>query len=94
MGWRCKLICLLIVYFAGFATAIYYFTPISPAQNAVCDSKGLPQAAAKSDQFAESLNVTLHKGVDCTKDAASKTAEYLKQKASEKSAAQNADTSP
>jgi hypothetical protein len=27
MGWRCKLIFLLIIYFAGFATAVYYFAP-------------------------------------------------------------------
>ena len=93
MGWRGKLICLLIVYCAGFATAIYYFAPVSPTQDAVCDSKDFPQTDAKSDQFAESLNVTLHKGVHYTKEAASRTAEYLKQKASEKSAAPNANTS-
>lgn len=27
MGWRSKLLFLLIVYFAGFATAIYYIVP-------------------------------------------------------------------
>ena len=27
MGWRSKLIFLLVVYFAGFATAIYYLAP-------------------------------------------------------------------
>jgi hypothetical protein len=27
MGWRSKLIFLMIVYFAGFATAIYYLAP-------------------------------------------------------------------
>jgi hypothetical protein len=27
MGWRSKLLFLLVVYFAGFATAIYYLAP-------------------------------------------------------------------
>jgi len=27
MGWRSKLIFLMIVYFAGFATAVYYLAP-------------------------------------------------------------------
>ncbi|MGA2914732.1 MAG: hypothetical protein ABSE89_01765 [Sedimentisphaerales bacterium] len=27
MGWKCKLIFLLIIYFSGFATAVYYLAP-------------------------------------------------------------------
>ncbi len=32
MGWRSKFIFLLIVYFAGFATAIYYLAPSDRGQ--------------------------------------------------------------
>lgn len=83
MGWRGKLICLLIFYFAGFATAIYCLTPVPQEQNAVCAQQGFPQSATKSDQFAKSFSVSLRKFIGFTKSAASETITRLKQKRAE-----------
>ncbi|MGD0785409.1 MAG: hypothetical protein ABR969_06325 [Sedimentisphaerales bacterium] len=33
MGWKGKFVFLLIVYFAGFATAVYYLAPQGPGEN-------------------------------------------------------------
>jgi hypothetical protein len=84
MGWKGKLICILVIYFAGFATAIYCLAPVPEDQAVYYDQKGFPYTAVKSDQFAKSFNVSLHKGINYTKDIASRTVDYLKQRANEK----------
>lgn len=83
-GWRNKLIFLLIVYFAGFATAIYALapTPESDGQATlgrfVRDSKN--GSRMTSQEFVESFNVGMHKCVDFGKEAACRTAKFLKEK--------------
>jgi len=84
-GFRSKLIFLLIVYFAGFSTAIYTLAPAP-------EYKGQPTLcgyiAAHSDNGAritrhevvESFNTGMHKCVDFGKEAALRTARFLKDK--------------
>ena len=84
MGWRGKIVLLLIFYSAGFATAIYCLAPVPQEQAALYGEKGFPQSAIKSDWFAKSANVTLRKLLDFSKDAAVRTTDYIKQKANEK----------
>jgi len=86
MGWRGKLICLLIFYFAGFATAIYCLAPVPEEQAAFYGKQGFPQSAIKSDWFAKSANVAIRKLLDVSHDAASKTIQKIKQKSAEKPA--------
>jgi hypothetical protein len=51
MGWRCKLIFLLIIYFAGFATAIYYLAPSDSRQCQAASYSGSSyNGAADSDK--------------------------------------------
>jgi hypothetical protein len=75
-GWRGKLIFLLIVYFAGFATAIYCLAPVSDLSS----EKGFAHSALKSDEFAKSFNVGMHKCLCYSKDAAQRASAFLKQK--------------
>jgi hypothetical protein len=84
MRWRGRLVCLLIFYFAGFATAIYCLAPVPDEQAAFYGEKGFPQSAIKSDWFAKSANVALRKAVNFTADAAFRTIEQIKQKSAEK----------
>ena len=84
MGWRGKLICLLFFYCAGFATAIYCLAPVSEEQNAIYAQKGFPYTATKSDQFAKSFGIGLHKFIAFSKAAASETINKIKQKTGEK----------
>ena len=79
-GWRSKFIFLLIVYFAGFATAIYCLAPVSDKQPGQFSNKGFPHSAVKSDEFAKSFNVGMHKCLYYGKDAARRASAFLKQK--------------
>lgn len=78
-GWRNKLIFLLVVYFFGFATAVYCLAPVP--QN-IGDRKGessFAHSALKSDEFAMSFNEGLHKVINFSKSAALRTADFIKQ---------------
>ena len=80
--WRVKLVFLLIVYFAGFATAIYTLAPV-PENQIQADAsveKGFLSSAFKSDEFARSLNTGIHRAVDFGRAAAVRVSEFVKQK--------------
>ena len=83
-GWRGKLIFLLIVYFAGFATAIYCLAPAPENQGLEPCEKGAVYSAFKSDELAKSFNAGIHKCIDFGKDAALRTGVFLKQKFDER----------
>ena len=81
-GWRSKLIFMFILYFAGFATAIYLLGP--PPKSEPGQEK-LPNGIEKvfenfdSQEFVNSFNTGMHKCVDFGKDAAARTAKYIKE---------------
>jgi hypothetical protein len=81
-GFRSKLILLFIVYFAGFASAIYMLAPPPENQQRLLDRN--EYFDFDSDEFVKSFNSGMHKCVDFGKDAALKTAEYIKEKVNEK----------
>ncbi len=82
-GWRIKLIFLLIVYFAGFATAIYTLAPAPENSAASRAEKGFLDSVLKTDDFAKSFNNGMHKCIAAGKDAATRMAKFLKQKINE-----------
>ncbi len=84
-GWRTKFIGMLIVYFAGFATAIYTLAPVPEDKiNQARDKTSSIYATIKSEDFAESFNSGIHKCLAFGKDAALRTAKFIKEKAREK----------
>jgi len=83
-GWRSKLILLLVVYFAGFATAIYCLAPVPENQGRQLREKSFTTSVFKSDEFAQSFNVGIHKCVDFAKDAACRVSRFVKQKLDER----------
>jgi hypothetical protein len=84
-GWRIKFLFLLIVYFAGFATAVYCLAPVPEDQTCESDDeKSFLDSALKSDDFAKSFNTGMHKCIDFGKNAASHTAKFIKQKLDER----------
>jgi len=83
-GWRVKFLFLLIVYFAGFATAIYILAPAPQNQVSQGAEKSITSSAFKSDEFVQSFNSGMHKCLDFGKDAAWRVGKYLKQKLDEK----------
>ncbi len=83
-GWRTKIIFLLIVYFSGYATAIYTLAPAPEKSTAQAGTKDLTYAAFKSDEFAKSFNQGMHKCIDFGKDYAWRAAKFMKEKLDEK----------
>jgi len=77
MGWRTKLVFLLVVFFAGFITGIYCLSPVTDEQRTEVSSKGFIYSALKSDEFAKSFNSGIHKCISFSKDAVKQTGEYL-----------------
>ncbi len=90
-GWRTKFIFLLIVYFSGFATAVYCLAPVPENQSdqGYQSYKGYQSyqpversfaySALKSDEFAQSFNVGLHRCLDFGKDAVLRISKSVKQ---------------
>jgi len=79
-GWRSKLVLLLVVYFAGFATAIYCLAPTPIDQGQLSAGNNLVHSAFKSDEFAKSFNTGMHKAIDFAKQAVLKAGVYIKEK--------------
>lgn len=82
-GWRSRFIFTLIVYFAGFATAIYALAPPPEGKTARHSDKGMPRAQFDSREFVESFNSGMHKCLQFGKQAAQRTAKLLKAKLEE-----------
>ncbi len=83
-GWRIKFIFLLMVYFAGFATAIYCIAPVPENQSSKSCEKSFAFSALKSDEFAKSFNSGMHKCIAFSKEAALRAVKILKQKLDER----------
>jgi len=78
-GWRNKLTFLLVVYFAGFATAVYCLAPAPQGTGNQSGENGFAHLSFRSEEFAMAVNEGLHKVVDFSKSAALHTADFIKQ---------------
>jgi hypothetical protein len=78
-GWRNKLIFLLVVYFAGFATAVYCLAPVPQGTDNHSGEKGFANLTFKSEDFTMVFNEGLHKVIDFSKSAALRTADFIKE---------------
>jgi hypothetical protein len=85
-GWRSKIIFLLVVYFAGFATAIYCLAPVPEDRANQTGETTFVYSVFKSDEFAKSFNTGMHKCLDFAKDAAQRAGKFAKQKLEERRA--------
>ncbi len=83
MGWRTKFVFMLVVYFAGFATAIYCLVPAPEQAAGRSGQRTFADKALKSDEFAKSVNCGMHKAIDFSKEAATRAAEMIREKIDE-----------
>ena len=74
---------LLIIYFAGFATAVYRLAP-SP-ENSIQEQKGTASvsSAFKSGEFTNQLNIGMHKFISVAKQVSVKISEFIEEKMKE-----------
>jgi hypothetical protein len=92
MCWRNKLLVVLVVYFAGFATAIYCLAPVriqAAGQTEPNQQKSFLQTSTNSNDFTQSFNSGMRKCLAVGSDAAVQAGEYLKQKFSNKETPKN-----
>ena len=82
-GLRSKFIFTLLVYFAGFATAVYTLAPAPKGEAGEHSFENVSQADFDSEQFIESFNSGMHKCLEFGKEAAVRTGKLLKDKAKE-----------
>ena len=90
MGWRSKFVFFLLIYFAGFATAVYHMGP-QPAQadrqvtqkSESGKSSGkfsVPSMDLNSERILKSLNISAKEFASLTKQASIKAADFIKLK--------------
>ena len=92
MGWRTRFISMLIVYFAGFATAIYMLVPGSESEERAAvyersdKTLNLPEFKSefKSEEFAKSFKVSMDKCLDFSRDTAIRAGIFIKEKIDER----------
>ena len=82
-GWRSRLIFTFIVYFAGFATAIYFLAPPPDGETAGFTKAGVPHANFDSREFVQSFNTGMRKCLEFGKEAAQRTAKLVREKVKE-----------
>ncbi len=86
-----KFIFLLIIYFAGFATAIYILAPPTDAQ--LCSGNTAAVASTvEPSRFVQTFSAGLHKCVGFGKEAAIQLGGKMKEKIEEKMNEKKADS--
>lgn len=83
MGWRTKLVSLLLVYSAGFATAVYCLAPAAEQEAGPPLEVVKVQTALQSQAFAQSVNSGMHKCIDLGREAAFEMAGLIREKINE-----------
>ena len=86
LGFRGKLLFTLIVYFAGFATAIYVMVPVDAEAMEVKEEsfgKDYSEERFDSDEFAQKASTGLHKFVSFAEGKASEVKRLVKAKLAE-----------
>ena len=73
-----------MVFFAGYATAVYTLMPVPDHQanqgEKMHEKKTFNASSLQSSEFAQSLNTGIHKCFDIAKEAACRTAKLVKEK--------------
>jgi hypothetical protein len=80
MGLRAKFVFLLVVYSAGFLTAIYCLAPAPEQTPGQATQRGSILGSLKSDEFATSVNSGIHKAIGLSKEAAERAAKRIREK--------------
>ena len=84
LGWRRKIVKILVIYFAGFATAIYAIVPVSADNqqdlSAGGNNSSFVGSFLKSDDFAISFREQIDRSFEIGKIVTCKLGDLLRQK--------------
>ncbi len=79
--WRSKLLFMLIVYFAGFATAVYFLAPVDEGMTASDNSgESYMHRQFDTEHFAQETSKRLHEFFSFAGDKASEVSGLVKEK--------------
>jgi hypothetical protein len=85
MGWRAKFVFLLMIYAAGFVSAVYFMTPPT---NDGCGFSFVDRikkdAAFEPEKLVKSINVGLKECAGMSKKVANQTSSFIKQQLKER----------
>jgi len=85
--WRRKILFALIMYFMGFATAIYVLAPVDDnrthSQASTTKSSTNIETASDSEQFASAFNTHMRRYLSVAEEQAEKLGEFIKAKLAE-----------
>ncbi|MCH8194361.1 MAG: hypothetical protein IIA65_10155 [Planctomycetes bacterium] len=83
VGWRTKFVFMLIVYSAGFATAIYLTAPMPSEGRASQSQKNGLYGSVDSRKLAGAMNTGMHKVADLSKELAIRASALIKERVKE-----------
>ena len=93
VGWRTKFVFMLIIYSAGFATAIYLTAPPPNEGGASQSPKNRLSGTVDSRKLAVAMNTGIHKVADLSKELAIRATALIKQQVKEAQARKKGDES-
>ena len=86
--WRSRILFALIVYFAGFATAIYALAPVADAKpdsvSRDVKVRNHTDSGSKSERFALKFNSQMRKCISVAEEQGAKIGEFIKAKLAER----------
>ena len=84
MGWKSRTVFLTIVYFSGFATAIYWLVPGENDGEVSFAGTSFGAISQNSDGLARDIKTKMDLGMKFAKEAFAKANELIKQKINER----------
>jgi hypothetical protein len=88
--WRSRILFALIIYFAGFATAIYTLAPVADAgakpdlRASQAKHRNADDSGPKSERFALAFSSHMHKCISVAEEQAEKIGEFIKTELAER----------
>ena len=89
-NWRGKLITALVIYFAGFATAIYFLAPVTEAtaENKIA-ARSYEESNSETQQFAIAFNGKMKKALSFAEEKAVDLGKVIKTELAKRQQEQN-----
>jgi|SaaInl8_200m_RNA_FD_contig_21_2456427_length_328_multi_7_in_0_out_0_1 hypothetical protein len=81
--WRTRFVFLLIIYFSGFATAVYFLAPVSPDYQISQDQKDRLHGMIDSEHLTANMNTGMRKAAALSKQIAERASVLIKERISE-----------
>ncbi len=79
-GWRTRFVFLLIIYFSGFATAVYFLAPVSPDYQVSQEQKDRFRSMIDSEHMTSTMRSGMGKAGILSKQIAERVSVLIKER--------------